>query len=242
MSNGAKIAIGCVSAFVVMVIVLGITIGVLTYRVTKPFMDMGVQAEQLSQLDQKYAFTEPDPDVGISVSRFDEFIVARKDLSDAIANNEQASEYIDLFKPTGNQNQGPQSVGDAFGMIGNMGVLFELLHDELDENQMSISEYAYYKDQLYWMIFHKALEGDQEYQDLWNEMEKANSYTETDWTVSKNDIITGTFDFADLHNINKMTAPTEEEYQLLESHEEYIKSKTDIIYLEMFAVQNNYQF
>lgn len=242
MSNGAKIAIGCVSAFVVMVIVLGVTVGVLTYRVSKPFVEMGKQAEQLGQLDQKYAFTEPDPGVVINGTRFDEFMIVRKDLSDAIANSEQASEYIQIFKPSGNQNQAPQSVGEAFGMIGNMGVLFELLHDELDENQMSISEYTYYKDKLYWLIFHKALEGDQEYQDLWNEMEKANSYTETDWTISKNDIITGNFDFADFHDVDKMTVPTEEEFQLLQSHEEYLKTKTDIIYLEMFAVQEMYQY
>ncbi|MDX1971719.1 MAG: hypothetical protein SFY68_04215 [Candidatus Sumerlaeia bacterium] len=230
MSNVAKIAIGCFVFALVAIIAAVAIIGYFAYGFASNMQQMGKDAERIQALNTQYAFVEPAPGTPPNAQRFEDFFELRDAIHTSVKSNKTVAE---LMKSMQDPNYVPQiGAGDALGMFATMGEVFKSVADAMEAQQMSLNEYAYYKQQLMELVYYKAINGDPELQKLWNRLESGHPevpFKVTDWAQNPSQL---TGDYASFLNLNKNLIPTAESLEIINRHRDELLNSSEFLIFE----------
>lgn len=182
MSNVAKIAIGCFTVGAIVILLIVGVVGYFGYTTFNSMNQIGTQGTRLETLNTTYPFSPPTANSAIDQKRFAEFMVIRAELETELSKNKFLSE---IMKSMSDPNYQPNiGVSDTLEMMSQIGDVLKLLGDTLEQNQMSLDEYNYYRTTMVELVYQSALQGDKGSQNLINTLEKAladQNIRQTNW-------------------------------------------------------------
>ncbi|MGF1571635.1 MAG: hypothetical protein ACFCU1_01020 [Sumerlaeia bacterium] len=237
MSNTKKIILGCsIFAAVVIILVIGI-FGYVGYSLYSVGAGIEKQNARLQQLNTTYAFAEPAATAPLDQTRFTEYLQLREDIFAELKNNPTIKKFADAMNNSNAQANQDLGAMDVFSMIGQIEPILEILANQLEKNQMSMNEFAYWKEDLVKLLYQSAAEGNVESQQIFNDLEKLVSSQSGTGVTTWNSGNQTPNAYLSIFGITQMPNFTEADLQIIEARLSEVKNDIPVLFIEFIFMQ-----